>query len=342
VIVNRDLLDIRRLGIFTQKMTMEKLWISLFLGAKIEHLPTQTQLTVTTMTQQQQHNINHQHSLVVMIVDASPMAWGTRHKLRNFQDARRAAEQKASVGPCHLMECLESLTVLASAILSAERRAVVVVLGVADNECELVYPRESNDLEEFLNDPEHFSFDISSLRRDLMTGIAELTARAARVAETGQSDQYSRKAAMTSGLSQALCLINRFMVASRAKGAVSAMDADHFVLNRSDDDGVLGFIGSSHGKNKNKQHGGSSSVSQSIWSPRVLMVQASEDRSRDYNAFMNCAFAASKQNVVLDGCFLQAADKNVSSGFLEQGADLTGALMCVCSFVLLNRMPNQC
>ncbi|GKY91579.1 hypothetical protein MPSEU_000129800 [Mayamaea pseudoterrestris] len=270
------------------------------------------------------HHASNQQSLVIIIIDASPLAWGSRHQLREHQDARRSLEQKSSVGPCRLDECLESLTVLASAIRRTERKAVVIVMGVADNECDMIHPRDANDVEEFLNDPEHFEFDLTCLRRDVMEGVAGLTSRAAQMAQAQTSSQSSRQAAMTSGLSKALCLINRFMVASRAKGAVSgAMDTDHFILNRSEDDGVLGLIGGGGSKNKHKQ---SSAASQSIWAPRVLMVQASEDRSRDYNAFMNCAFAASKQNVVLDGCFLQAADKHASSGFLEQGADLTGGL----------------
>ena len=274
------------------------------------------------MTQQQKKSsLNiHQHSLVVIIVDASPMAWGKRHAIRVSNDASRAAEQKGSIGPCRLDECLESVAVLASAIYSTERQAVVLILGVSDNECCMMYPRDASLVDAFLKDPEHVAFDIGSLRRDLTVGVAELTALAAQAADAGQSNRSSRQAAMTSGLSQALCLINRFLVASRAKGAVSAVEADHSILNRSEDDGILGLMKDGHGKSKRQRTG-----SQSVWAPRVLMVQASDDRSRDYNAFMNCAFAASKQNVVLDGCFLQAADKTASSGFLEQAADLTGA-----------------
>ena len=62
------------------------------------------------------------------------------------------------------------------------------------------------------------------------------------------------------------------------------------------------------------------------WSPRILLLQASEDRSRDYNAFMNCAFAAVKHNVVVDGCFVPSGQGATSSAFLEQACDLTGGV----------------
>jgi transcription initiation factor TFIIH subunit 3 len=67
------------------------------------------------------------------------------------------------------------------------------------------------------------------------------------------------------------------------------------------------------------------------WSPRVLLLQVSEDRSRDYNAFMNCAFAAVQQNIVVDACYLPASSSSTKSSsstspFLEQVCDLTGGI----------------
>jgi hypothetical protein len=43
--------------------------------------------------------------------------------------------------------------------------------------------------------------------------------------------------------------------------------------------------------------------------PRTLIIQSSPDRTSDYNALMNCTFAAHKHNVVIDGCFIHSDRK---------------------------------
>ena len=61
-------------------------------------------------------------------------------------------------------------------------------------------------------------------------------------------------------------------------------------------------------------------------SPRMLIVQASEDCTLDYNAFMNCVFAAIKNDVVIDGCFLSSPNMPETSTFLEQATDRSGGV----------------
>jgi transcription initiation factor TFIIH subunit 3 len=65
-------------------------------------------------------------------------------------------------------------------------------------------------------------------------------------------------------------------------------------------------------------------TAQSAWAPRIFMIQASNDRGSDYNAMMNCAFAAVKHQVMVDACYLRLGKE--SSPFLEQVCDLTGGL----------------
>ena len=266
-------------------------------------------------------------SLVTVVIDVSPMAWGERDLMRQAQDKARTAAGKRSVGPCVLEEAIESLLAFGSAVLSMEREAIFLVVAVADNESAVVYPRK-DALQNLFDYPETYTLDIRRMKSDVTSGIAELTSRAAAIAED-QSTASSRQAAITAAFSTCLCLINRFLVAAKARGAVSALQADHF-LSRTEDEGVLGFIDTEKTKkNANKQV--------STWSPRALLIQASDDRSRDYNAFMNCCFAAAKQSVVVDGCFLTAGgNKTSSSGFLEQAADLTGAFDMYCSILCLS------
>jgi transcription initiation factor TFIIH subunit 3 len=90
-----------------------------------------------------------------------------------------------------------------------------------------------------------------------------------------------------------------------------------------DNEGVVALMATKDQKNKAKK---SAKKRLSAWDPRILLIQASEDRSRDYNAFMNCAFAAAKHHVVLDGCFLLARGNKSSSAFLEQACNLMGGV----------------
>jgi transcription initiation factor TFIIH subunit 3 len=127
---------------------------------------------------------------------------------------------------------------------------------------------------------------------------------------------------MAAAFSLALCMVNRFLVSTHTGEGVSALQKDHF-LNQTGDGGVLSMIGGDKDKRKSKRS--------NAWSPRILLVQASEDRSRDYNAFMNCAFAAVKHNVIVDGCFIPSGGNvktgsSSSSAFLEQACDLTGGV----------------
>lgn len=257
-------------------------------------------------------------SLLALVLDVSPLAWGDRDLKRTAQDKARAAAGKRSVGPAILEEVLESVQAFGSSFCSIERDASLVVFAVADNESGVVFPRK-NVLNEWLkNGPENYVPDMRRMRIDLATGVNELVTRASRKAQS-RSNSSSRQAAMASAFSSALCLINRFLVAARA-GGVSALQSSEKYLNRSEDDGVVALMGN------NKQKSSANKQTPRAWSPRIMLVQASEDRSRDYNAFMNCAFAAVKQQIIVDGCFLTAGGSKSSSAFLEQVCDLTGGV----------------
>jgi transcription initiation factor TFIIH subunit 3 len=187
---------------------------------------------------------------------------------------------------------------------------------VAGNEVAVVYPRK-DCLEEYFSNPEN-KLDSRTIQKDLLEGVMELAAKAA----TKQSNNLpvaSSLAAMASAFSISLCLINRFLVATNA--GVSAL-RDHHSWNRgnADDAGVITALSGGGDGLKKASH------KSRAWSPRIFLIQASDDRSSDYNAFMNCAFAAVKQNVVVDGCFIPVLGGAKSSAYLEQTCDMTGGL----------------
>jgi transcription initiation factor TFIIH subunit 3 len=253
--------------------------------------------------------------LTVLVIDVSPVAWGERDMKRTASDKARLAAGKRSLGPATLEELLSAVQAFCSAFGTLERDAALVLVAVAGSHTAVVYPRK-DQLETYFANPET-KLDTRQLQTDLMEGVAELVARAAKQANSPSDPLSASQAAMASAFSVSLCLINRFLVATNA--GVSALHDDH-MWNRgnADDEGVISAIG---GGSKKK-----TSRKARAWSPRILLIQASDDRPGDYNALMNCAFAAVKHQIVVDGCYIPCPGGSKSSTFLEQTCDLTGGL----------------
>jgi transcription initiation factor TFIIH subunit 3 len=276
-------------------------------------------------------------SLLTIVLDVSPVPWGERDLRRSANDKTRLAQGKRSVGPAILEEALVATRSFVGTFSSLEKDSVVVIVAVAASECAVVYPRK-NQLHEFFQNA-NAKLDIRTLHESLVLGVSELVERAAKkdqaAAETSSetttsSTVASSHAAMAAGLSIALCTINRFLVA--ANQGVSALLAASSITQtaawkrRQDDQGVLSLM--SNDSSSNNQHQKSSS-SNLAWSPRILMIQASEDRSHDYNSLMNGVFAATKHNIIIDGCFIPSGistNHSKSSPFLEQACDYTGGV----------------
>jgi transcription initiation factor TFIIH subunit 3 len=257
------------------------------------------------------------NNLTTIVMDISPVAWGERDMKRTASDKARLAAGKRSVGPATLEELIQAVQAFASAFLSLERNAALILIAVAGSEIATVYPRKDH-LEHYFANPER-QLDTKRIPQDIMTGISELVAAAA--AKESEEDvskpRTSSNAAMASGFSMALCMINRFLV--QANAGVSALQADGGWNRKNDDEGVLGAIGGKKSKSSRNK-------TKSAWSPRVLLIQASDDIPSHYNAMMNCAFAAVKNQVVVDGCFIPEMGGTKSSAFLEQTCDLTGGV----------------
>jgi transcription initiation factor TFIIH subunit 3 len=159
---------------------------------------------------------------------------------------------------------------------------------------------------------------------ELMTLFTQdLEIQASETPAAGTSQHIKTGSSIVAATSLALCTINRFMVAFNR--GVSALENN--LLQRRVDQGVLELIagqqylqsGDDERTALNDPH---------VLSPRILIVQASEDRVQDYNAFMNCIFAANKGNILIDACFLPSGISNQakSSSFLEQACDCTAGV----------------
>jgi len=266
-----------------------------------------------------------ERSLTVLVVDVSPVTWGKRDLARAANDRQRFKKNKPSVGPANLEDLLSAVQAFSSAFSSLERDSALILVAVAGSEVAVVHPRK-DDMENFFVNPETV-LDSRKIQSDLIGGVSELVSRAAsKQSMNGSDDKSSTKppplstslAAMASAFSISLCLINRFLVATNS--GVSAL-RNQESMSRGDgtDEGVITVLNSG-GSNSAKNNKGRA------WSPRILLIQASDDRPSDYNAFMNCAFASVKQNIVVDGCFIPAQGGTQSSPYLEQTCDLTGGL----------------
>jgi transcription initiation factor TFIIH subunit 3 len=291
-------------------------------------------VVVVVMNQPNDASSSQATSFLVIILDISPLAWGERNLMRTSQDkARNAAGKNTTVGPVILPEVLDSVMAFASAAASLERNCRVSILAVADNECAMVFPRKNNPAlldiagaAGALNN--NNNNDLGRMPADVLRGVPELLQKAAAKA-TKNEDPANRLAGMAGATSRALCYTNRFLVSSATGAGISALHSTVSAAYQQADGTssssvpILALSGKTGGANSSQQQ--RHTAPKGSLSPRMLLIQASDDRSRDYNAMMNCAFAASKQQIVIDGCYL-GMKSDQSSSFLEQACDLTGGI----------------
>ena len=293
-------------------------------------------------------------NLLAVIIDCTTFTWTHRSLARTAKDKALAAQNKPSAGPATLDDVVSSVLVLGSCLACSNRDNALVVIAATEGEVGVIYPRKGGEgsMEEVVvggggGDGGGGAgcggerVDLGLLNDYVRLGVAEMVNRAAERAEaraarssssegcgaTGEDGAGRRGAAVASALSVALCAINRFMVASHA--GVSAL-ANMSSLRRRDDEGILALMGPPPPAASSGQRPSSGrSDAGTMLSPRVLIIQASPDRTSDYNALMNCAFAANKSEIVIDGCFVPSGtkdDRATSSPYLQQLVDRTGGV----------------
>ena len=269
-------------------------------------------------------------SLLVLVLDLTPKTWGQRDQIREISDKSRRAQdpKKRSNGPATLKETISAILSFLIAFISCHRDNTVIIIGVAGSDISVLHPRKDRMDSVVGITALDSSKDLVEMREGLMLGVAELVGRC--VENTSESDP-SRGTAIAAATSLGLCLINRIMKSSTS----GDLDNDNNgLLHRKEDEGILGMI-----SNKlNKEGEGATNYAteqrlaqrraKGLLSPRVLIVQASEDCTLDYNAFMNCVFAANKSDVVIDACFMPSLGKDIphTSTFLQQACDRTGGI----------------
>ncbi|KAL7448742.1 hypothetical protein ACHAWC_000884 [Mediolabrus comicus] len=289
-------------------------------------------------------------NLLTIILDITPSTWGHRNLIRSAKDKAMAAKNKPSAGPATLMDdVLTAILALSVSFSCLNRDNALVIIATTEYEASVIYPRKGGEgsMEDVVMGGSSGEcgerVDAGLLHDYVKLGVTELVNRAAERAEKlGQQQQVQdgkegegatngkvlsstkKGAAIASALSIALCTINRFMVAHHA--GVSALADTSLLSQRKDDEGVLALMGGGNGnKNGSSSNQSQSNDSRGVLSSRALIIQASQDRTSDYNALMNCAFAANKSDIVIDGCFIPSGDKNdpKTSPFLEQIVDQT-------------------
>lgn len=219
-----------------------------------------------------------------------------------------------------------------------------MVIAATEYEAAVIYPRKGGEgsMESVVMGGSSGAcgerVDAGLLHDYVKLGVAELINRAAerseklnaQEAKKEQSTQTTNKGAViASALSIALCTINRFMVAHHA--GVSALADTSYSSQRKDDEGILALMGGGKSGSSKQQQQQSQQEGRGMISSRALIIQASQDRTSDYNALMNCAFAANKSDIVIDGCFIPSGWKDPANGkedpktspFLEQIVDQT-------------------
>lgn len=290
-------------------------------------------------------------SLLVLIVDLTSTIWGERHHLRDRQDRERMKEKKRSRGPGTLKDIMSSIQSFILAYASLHRENCAVIIGVSGNDCATLYPRKGQrggmdamvgglgDNGGTFNNSSS-KIDVKEFNDAFLLGVAELIAKSTEryqhlTSENGKLDKPS-SACIAAATSLALLIINRFLVASNG-GGVSAIGhsmstSSGGLLHRKEDDGILSMIASKVNNSEMEADKATEKRlaqrrARGILSPRILILQASEDCSRDYNAFMNCVFAACKNDIVIDGCYISGGSNTApSSTFLEQACDRTGGV----------------
>lgn len=305
-------------------------------------------------------------SLLVVIIDVTPKAWGERELRRKVSDQKRLASNKPSIGPARLSsDLLPAIVAFLVAFASLHRENCVVVIAVAGNETAVIYPRKGGpnpkaSMVHMVNDSPEMcgtKVDARTMHDMIHLGIAESVVRATKRAEiaaaaaaklsssqgdedTGSTGRTSFSedtdtAAITAALSLALCSINRYVAS-----ALGGFSSSNMLLKRREDEGVLSMIEASHNTKKTNHNnstdssrgmGGDSAhdirAARGVPSSRILVLQATSDRTKDYNALMNCTFAAAKGDILIDGCFFpMGVGKKETSTFLEQACDRTGGV----------------
>jgi transcription initiation factor TFIIH subunit 3 len=295
---------------------------------------------------------NNPPTLLLLILDLSPPTWGDRSIYRAAKDKALAARGKSSAGPAIIDDVVISSLSFLAAFTCMNRDNVAVVIGVTETDVGVIYPRKGGEgcMDEVVNGGGAERVDRGMMNDYVRLGVAELVNRAAERREKMEketdtqsanlncqsSNPIEEGAAIASALSLALCIINRFMVASHA--GVSALSDPSTTYQRREDEGVLALMngGASGGSTQEQPKKG-------LLTSRALIIQSSPDRTSDYNALMNCAFAAHKQNVVIDGCFIPSDRKEdaASSPFLEQIVHQTSGIGGTGIYLSVPKGPAQ-
>lgn len=273
--------------------------------------------------------------------------------LRQSMDNARIRSGKdvsaRSVGPAVVRELASDVISFLHAASCLDRQNVSCVVGVAGDEVAVLYPRQDTMASAVGESGVSYAPDPADVAGRIRTGIAALMERCTRsMAATEDGDGRTAPsggdgtAAVASALSVAMCIINRFMKFQGGGGSGGPSSTDDSGEGK---ETILSLIDRASGPGGSGRRRGKNHTGGLL--PRVLVIQATPDRTEDYNAFMNCTFACMKAGICIDGLFLPdgrqgksepasgsaghpggtpSLRQDQSSVFLEQAADRTNGI----------------
>ena len=258
--------------------------------------------------------------LLVIVLDCNPTLAGYRHYLRTKSDPKTASTPAPlnRKGPGLLgHDIIQSLIHFLQIISTMNRENEWVVIGTTPTRTACVGRSSSSP-------------GVSS-----NTGLSptvEIMVKVIALIESSLADLPASGyplGGVTAGLTNALCMVNKIMgkKGKRKRGVNAVVKANEDSVSKMIEGETAGSSGAA---SSDANVSGSNRVL-----PHILVLQTSPDNSADYNAAMNCAFAAKKDGIQIDAIYitslkevmeedaLNLTDDDNDSTLLHQVTDLT-------------------
>ena len=215
--------------------------------------------------------------------------------MRAASDADRLAKKKPTAGPCKLDELMVSIVGFVQFHVSLSSKNEVAIILVWGSGVDVVYDSYLNGC----------GVDLPSLKESLEMGVKKIFSDASKVPAASPTPPAKIAAALTLALMKINSRLHRgkcvTSISHAAKVSISNESA------RSQQETRRKSV--MEGKTENELRGddgggGKGEVGPAVVEPRIFVVQIGSDCMRDYNACMNCVFAAKKMGITIDALFL--------------------------------------
>ena len=264
--------------------------------------------------------------MLVVVVDIAPYYAGLRSAQRTQLDQKNIGKNSKGPGTIEgdvILSVCEFVT--AYTIMEADFEWIVIGTTPSRNR---VLGRSTDEIGRTGVSPTvNIKLGVQAL---IQESLQDLTS-----AKTRGEPNPTLSGGVTPGVASALCIINKKLNSDifkrRQRGRVQGDASLSAIANSGSKDAVDIMMNTSAG-GKTAVGGGGGGTSSFLDSPRILVIQTSPDNTKDYNAMMNCAFAAVRDSIVIDGLYLPNATTSSSNSsdqdslLLHQLTDLTSGV----------------